>query len=191
MAKRLSRNRRDAILGGVASGYGDYFDIDPVLVRLGFILLCFLNGIGLIFYLVSWVIMPVHDEAGTTAPPTGGAAPPAGDGIGSQTERVVDEVREVSEKIANEVREVSQKLADGVKATGERVIADVRRSPSDGGRGALVGGIILILIGMAFLVDRIPWLYWPHWIHLSSLWPLILIGIGFAMILGARRRGRP
>jgi hypothetical protein len=86
---------------------------------------------------------------------------------------------------------VSQKVADGVKATGERVIADVRRSTPDSGRGALVAGIVLILIGMAFLVDRIPWLHWPHWIHLSSLWPLILIGIGVAMILGARRGGRP
>jgi len=191
MAKRLSRNRRDAILGGVASGYGDYFDIDPVLVRLGFILLCFLNGVGVLFYLVSWVIMPVDDGAQAAAPTTDGAVPPSGDGIGSQTERVVEEVREATEKVGEEVRGVSQKLADGVKATGERVSADVRRSGGDGGRGALVAGIVLIVIGMAFLVDRIPWLHWPHWIHLSSLWPLILIGIGFAMLLGARRGGRP
>jgi phage shock protein C len=191
MAKRLTRNRRDAILGGVASGYGDYFDIDPVLVRLGFILLCFLNGIGVIFYLVSWVVMPVDDRRETTAPPADGAAPPPDDEIGRQTEKAVNEVREATEKVADEVRHVSQKLADGVKATGERVIADVRRSSSDGGRGGLIAGIVLILIGMAFLVDQIPWLHWPHWIHLSSLWPLILIGIGFAMLLGARRGGRP
>jgi phage shock protein C len=190
MAKRLTRNRRDAILGGVASGYGDYFDIDPVLVRLGFILLCFLNGVGVIFYLVSWVVMPVDDRAETTAPPADGAAPPANDEIGRQTEKAVNEVRQATEQVADEVRHVSQKLADGVKATGERVIADVRRSSSDGSRGGLIAGIVLILIGMAFLVDQIPWLHWPHWIHLSSLWPLILIGIGFAILLGARRGGR-
>lgn len=167
MAKRLMRNRRDAILGGVASGYGDYFDIDPVLVRLGFILLCFLHGVGLIFYLVSWAIMPVHDEAETTAPPAGGTAPSPGAGIGSQAERVVGEVREAT----------------------ERVIADVRRSSSDGGRGGLIAGIVLIVIGTIFLFDRIPWLHWPYWLRLSSLWPLILIGIGVAMLLGARREG--
>jgi len=174
VAKRLMRDRRDAILGGVASGYGDYFDIDPVLVRLGFILLCFLNGVGVIFYLVSWIIMPVRDEGDADTPLAGGAAPadgavpPSGSGIGAQTERVVDEVRQA----------------------GERVIADVRRSSRGGGSGSLVAGFVLILIGMIFLADRIPWLHWPHWISTSGLWPLILIGAGFAMLLGARRGGR-
>jgi len=187
VAKRLTRNKRDAILGGVASGYGDYFDIDPVLVRLGFILLCFLNGVGVIFYLVSWVVMPVREDGETAAPPADGTSRNADAGIGAQTEKVVGEVREATEKIAGEVREVSQKVADGVKATGERVIADVRRSNPDSSRGGLVAGGVLILIGVLFLVDRIPWLHWPHWIHLSSLWPLILIGVGFAILLGARR----
>ena len=190
MAKRLTRDRRNAIFGGVASGYGDYFDIDPVLVRLGFILLCFLNGVGVIFYLVSWVVMPVREDGEAEAAPADGTPPPGDEGTGSRTEKVVDEVREASETIADEVREVSRKVADGVKATGERVIADVRLSTSGSGRGSLAAGIVLILIGMLFLVDRIPWLHWPHWINLSSLWPLILIGVGFAMLLGARRGGR-
>ena len=190
MAKRLTRNPRDAVLGGVASGFGDYFDIDPVLVRLGFILLCFLNGVGLIFYVISWAIMPKQEETASAAPRTDGAAPPSDAGIGSQAGKVVEEVRVAGEKIAGEVREVSQKLADGVKATGEKVIGNVRRSTSEGGRGALVGGLVLIIFGMVFLADRIPWLHWPHWIRLSSLWPLILIGIGVAMLLGARRGGR-
>ena len=189
MAKRLTRNRRDAILGGVASGYGDYFDIDPVLVRLGFIFLAFLNGVGAIFYLVSWVIMPVRED-GAMAPPPAGTAPPAGAGVDSQTAKVVDQVREATDRVADELRGVSEKLADGVKRTGERVMADMQRSTFDGGRGSLVGGIVLIIIGLVFLVDRLPWLHWPHWIRMSSLWPLILIGAGFAMLLGARRGER-
>lgn len=189
MAKRLTRNRRDAVLGGVASGYGDYLDIDPVLVRLGFILLCFLNGVGVIFYLVSWVVMPVREDGASGAAPGDGTSRSAEPDAGARTGRVVDDVREATDKIAGEVREVSRKVADGVRETGERVIADVRRSTPDSGRGSLIAGGVLILIGVLFLVDRIPWLYWPHWIQLSSLWPLILIGVGFAMLLGARRGG--
>jgi phage shock protein C len=176
-------------MGGVAAGFADYLDIDPVLVRLGFILLCFLNGVGLIFYLIAWVIMPRRDEAVSTGPPPGRAAAP-GSGTASQTEKVVEEVREASEKIAGQVGEFSQKLAEGVRQTGERVIDDVRQSTSDGGRGALAAGLILIILGLVFLVDRLPWLHWPHWVRFSSLWPLVLIGIGVAMILGARRGDR-
>ena len=51
------------MLGGVAAGFGDYFDVDPVLVRLGFVLLTFATaGIGILFYIICWVIMP-DDEA--------------------------------------------------------------------------------------------------------------------------------
>jgi hypothetical protein len=103
---------------------------------------------------------------------------------------VVEQVREATDRVADELRGVSEKLADGVRRTGERVIADVRRSTPDGGRGPLVGGVVLIIIGLIFLVDRLPWLHWPNWIRMSSLWPLILIGAGFAMLLGARREER-
>ena len=37
---------------------GDYFDIDPVLIRLIFVVLCFWGGAGLILYIVSWIIVP-------------------------------------------------------------------------------------------------------------------------------------
>jgi phage shock protein C len=190
LARRLTRNRRDGILGGVASGYGDYFAIDPVLVRLGFIFLCLLHGVGVILYLVSWVIMPEREDGATAPPPAGDAPPPAGAGVDPQTAGVVEQVREATDRVADELRGVSEKLADGVRRTGERVIADVRRSTPDGGRGPLVGGVVLIIIGLIFLVDRLPWLHWPSWIRVSTLWPLILIGAGFAMLLGARREER-
>jgi len=54
--RRLYRNSKDRKLGGVCSGLGDYFNVDPVIIRLAFILLIFAGG-G-IAYLVAWIIVP-------------------------------------------------------------------------------------------------------------------------------------
>ena len=54
--KRLYRSSKDRKLGGVCAGLGDYFNIDPVIVRLAFLLLIFAGG-G-IAYLVAWIIVP-------------------------------------------------------------------------------------------------------------------------------------
>lgn len=55
--KRLYRNKEEGKIAGVCAGLGDYFEIDPVIVRLIFLLALFLGG-GLIVYLIAWVIIP-------------------------------------------------------------------------------------------------------------------------------------
>ncbi len=57
--KRLYRNSKEAKIGGVCAGLGDYFNIDPVIIRLAFLLLIFAGG-G-IAYLVAWVIVPISE----------------------------------------------------------------------------------------------------------------------------------
>ena len=54
---RLYRSRRDRFLGGVCGGLGQYFGIDPVIVRLAFVLLL-TTGIGFLAYLVLWIVVP-------------------------------------------------------------------------------------------------------------------------------------
>jgi len=58
MARTLTRDPGRAVLGGVAAGFGRYLDVDPVLVRLAFVILLFANGLGLLLYLASWALMP-------------------------------------------------------------------------------------------------------------------------------------
>jgi len=62
--RRIFRNPDDAIIGGVAGGLGAYFNIDPVFIRLIFVLSFFGWGTGFLLYLVLWIIIP---EAKTTA----------------------------------------------------------------------------------------------------------------------------
>ena len=59
--RRLRRSRDDKMIAGVAGGIGEYFGIDPVLVRIGFIGLALLGGAGLVLYPVAWVLVPDAD----------------------------------------------------------------------------------------------------------------------------------
>lgn len=64
---RLTRSETDRMIAGVCGGIAAYLDIDPVLVRLAFVLLLFASGIGFPLYLILWIVMPseaapdVHD----------------------------------------------------------------------------------------------------------------------------------
>jgi phage shock protein C len=56
--KRLFRSRKDRILGGVCGGMGNYFNLDPVLVRVIWAVLFFAAGVGFLAYIVAWIIVP-------------------------------------------------------------------------------------------------------------------------------------
>ena len=56
--KRLYRDPDNRVLGGVCGGLGAYFNVDPVLFRLIFIIIFLVFGTGLIIYLVLWLITP-------------------------------------------------------------------------------------------------------------------------------------
>lgn len=55
--KRLYRSRKDRVIGGVCGGLAEYFGVDPLVIRLAFLLLLFFGG-GLILYIIFWIIVP-------------------------------------------------------------------------------------------------------------------------------------
>jgi phage shock protein C len=63
--KKLYRSRTERWLVGVCGGIAEYFDIDPTVIRVIFILAGFIMGGGLWIYLILWIIMPLNpDEFG-------------------------------------------------------------------------------------------------------------------------------
>jgi len=56
---RLYRNPNDKVLGGVCSGIANYFDVDPVILRLIFVVLFLTFGMGLLAYIIAWIVIPV------------------------------------------------------------------------------------------------------------------------------------
>jgi phage shock protein PspC (stress-responsive transcriptional regulator) len=66
--KRLLRSRDDRILAGVAGGIANYLDVDPTLVRVGFVAAALFGGLGIAAYLVLAVVTPNDDGSGSPAP---------------------------------------------------------------------------------------------------------------------------
>ena len=62
MEKRIYRPREGKVLVGVCAGIANYFNIDPVLVRLGWIIFCCMGGSGFLAYLVAAVLIPEEPE---------------------------------------------------------------------------------------------------------------------------------
>ncbi len=56
--KKLTRSGSDALIGGVASGLGRYFNLDPLLFRVAFVALSFAGGIGIVAYLLLLAFVP-------------------------------------------------------------------------------------------------------------------------------------
>ena len=59
---RLTRSNDDKVIAGVCGGLAAYLDIDPVWVRLAFVILLFATGIGFPMYLILWIVMPREDS---------------------------------------------------------------------------------------------------------------------------------
>ena len=57
--RKLSRSSEGKILGGVCSGLGDYFQVDPILLRLLFIFLIIGCGWGILLYILLWIVLPL------------------------------------------------------------------------------------------------------------------------------------
>ncbi len=59
---RLSRSADHRMIAGVAAGLAEYFDVDPTIVRIGFVVLALVGGLALPLYAAGWLLIP---EAGT------------------------------------------------------------------------------------------------------------------------------
>jgi phage shock protein C len=104
--RRLTRNPRRGVVAGVAAGLGEYLDVDPVLVRLGFVLLAFVHGLGVLFYLACWFVVPRRDAL----PDAGSQAP------GFET------VRDAGAQLAAEVRAAAPDAASAQLAVGSILV---------------------------------------------------------------------
>jgi phage shock protein C len=109
--RRLTRDTQHAVLGGVAAGFGRYLDVDPVLARLAFVLLAFVNGLGILFYLACWFLMP---RAEAVAPSEGRPSETAGTGF--------ETLRETGTRLAAEVRQGAPDPAAAQLAIGSVLI---------------------------------------------------------------------
>lgn len=157
--KRLYRSYLDRKVAGVAAGLGEYFDIDPLLIRLLFVILTLAGGGGVLIYIILWIITP---EAPVTV---------------KENFRPKSE-SEPSDYAAEEHQEKSQEENQGYRNTANTPKAPAAPAPEKKQRGSLIGGLVLITIGGLFLADELL----PT-VNFWDFWPVILIVIGGGMLV--------
>lgn len=62
MNSRLYRSSQSKVIGGVSGGLGEYLKIDPVIIRIIFVLLTIFHGIGVVIYIIMWIIVPENPK---------------------------------------------------------------------------------------------------------------------------------
>jgi phage shock protein PspC (stress-responsive transcriptional regulator) len=206
MNGRLYRSRDERVLAGVAGGLAEYLDVDPSLVRVVWVILAlFSGGAFLLIYIVMALVVPEEpwapvafpaapassegaSAAGEAAPAAGSAAaagsapassgaPPAQSGAGQAQGQDWRTVR-------GEWRQ--QREAWRAQRRAERAARRAAGEPSGGQAAGLVLGLIVLAIGVVFLLPLI----FPS-LDVGRLWPLVLIGVGFVLVVAALRPGRP
>lgn len=125
MTKKLYRSSRDRMLGGIAGGLAEYFEIDSTLVRILFVITLFIGGTGVIAYLLLWIVVPEAPlvfNQNQTSPPFNDIPqqPPAPEG--SQNADIENYLRVQEEKKKKRV---------------------------------MFAGVILILLGLVFMADNL------------------------------------
>ena len=101
MAKKLYRSTTDSMLGGVCGGLGAYFEFDPNLIRLIFVVLAVAPGIGIPAYLALWLLVPEGAEREETS-------------LGERVREGADEIVERARSLGDDLR---RKSGSAVPAT--------------------------------------------------------------------------
>lgn len=58
MKKKLYKSNSDAKLDGVCAGIAEYFDVDPTVIRIGWVIFSLCGGSGILAYLICAIVMP-------------------------------------------------------------------------------------------------------------------------------------
>ena len=140
--KRLYRDRDNSFLGGVASGFGHYLNIDPLWIRILFIISPWITfGTSLLIYLILWILIP---EATTTSQKLEMKGEPIN--ISSIEKKVKDGIDEIADKISNINH---QKIADGAGKVGNSLSSIIMTLLTIVGK--FFGGLLFIFASLSLL----------------------------------------
>ncbi|MCX6287623.1 MAG: PspC domain-containing protein [Bacteroidetes bacterium] len=165
--KRLYRSLTDRKIAGVAGGLAEYFDTDPLLLRLAFVVLALAVGGGVLIYFILWIVTPEKpiNYGQFTSQPASGTNP------GSESPGTSDPFK--SQDPFN--KQDPFKTADPPKSTNVDPFKETEKT-----KGSLIGGLVLITLGSLFLVNQLV----PN-IDFGDLWPILLVVIGGGLLINA------
>lgn len=187
--RRLYRKRRNQMLGGLASGLADYFDVDVSLVRLAWIVLTFATGgAAALAYIVAWIVVPEEPEEPDTGRPGRSAAPPsAGESATSFRKEESSATFRDGESSAPFQEGESETLQHEAEVSQPGSAPEARASETPDREAELrhrreLLGWGLVVVGLWGLLNR----FWNifNW---AFFWPVLLILVGLALLILPRR----
>ncbi len=159
---KLYRSETDRLLGGVCGGLGEYLSMDPLLLRIAFVVMTIANGVSVVVYILLWLLVP---RGSTLDGRWAGADSKGGQQLGTHHEQSGQR-----DPVA---------LGPGYGA------------PSDGGvvvsNRMVVGGALLVAVGLLILLDNYGLLFW---LNARGLGPLLLMALGSVLVLNALKDKR-
>jgi phage shock protein C len=171
--KRLYRSLTDRKIAGVAGGLAEYFDTDPLILRLAFVVLSLAGGGGVLIYFILWIVTPekpvsfeqFHTSSQASASQTGTPPDP---GTASQADpfKAQDPFK----------TQDPFRTAEPPKSSGADPFSNIVEKQ----KGSLVGGLVLITLGILFLVNQIV----PN-VDFGDLWPVLIVVIGAGLLINA------
>lgn len=177
MEKRFYKSRTDKKLAGVCAGVAEYFEVDPTLVRLIWVVFTFAGGAGILAYIIAAIIMP---EAPTGTPPVNRKKKT------KNQQHTMNHSDEVSIVEVDEDQDTPYEGFEDEKETVYEEAYDQAEEPEkeEGDKNSMVLGAALILIGLMFFSRN--FFKW-FWIDFSYLWPILLILLGVVMVVNKRK----
>lgn len=176
MEKRLHRNEHDKVVAGVSSGLAEYMQVDITIVRLLFVLsTLFLAGGGLLVYIVMWIVVPVNNDPAAKLRK-----------FNEQFERHKSAFNGPFNAPENSAETKWNTPNSDFNATNDM---NSFQKPQSNDTGRTIGGLILLVLGVYFLLRQLDIL--PHWFNIwqiYKLWPLALVAIGISLIFRNQRK---
>lgn len=185
MTERLYRSPTDRVIAGVAGGMAVWLNVDPSLVRLGWVLLAiFSGGLFVLAYVVLMIVVPLPPAGWIPRAAAPGGPPAAGPAWGppSPPDPTAWPAPDPSDWPAAASPEAPP--AGGTPPWPAPARQPAPASPPRPGNAGIVAGVALVLLGAWFLVDdylRVDW---------DLLWPGVVIVIGALLIALAIRDRR-
>lgn len=168
--RRLERPA-DRVIAGVCHGLGDYFDIDPVIVRIVFVLLAVLGGAGVLAYLVLWIVMPAE----------GSHVPVGAAGVGTGFRTMASELKDVGRDFAGSMGASSPPPPPPpfAYATPPGPARGAHRTYRHD-RGISILGVALVVVGVWLLLGNLGVL---DWASARYVWPVALVALGLLLVV--------
>ena len=166
MSKKLYRSRDDRMIAGVCGGLADYFNVDSSLVRLAVLFIFLFQGVGLIAYIIAWLVMseePVEND------------------YRMPDDYYIEDKKQQQGHNSDKDQKRSENYEQDAKKESEKEYYQQyqeQNKKSNNNRRKLFA-VIMIIVGSIFMVDIwIPNLYWEKY------WPLILVAAGILLLKG-------